>query len=645
MREVTFVYLGSPLPKYVVPSLELAREHSGLRPHLIAKADLAKHLPAGVKFTGLESFYDSEEFSEASNNVLFSHSALGGFWLKTLERFFVLGQYQTYSGENSVFHAEIDQLLFRVDKLIDRIEASNLEGFFVPRHNQHRAVASIVYSNSPSKFKSLLEFASSGEPFDNEMNLIANWIEKFPQNAHYLPTIHTFLQRQPGSLGIQTFGGISDAAQLGQWVGGIDPRNVPLLRRPANRFVDLADPMLASRDELMGLRFKLDKTGQLMAMRTGQSEVAVYNLHLHSKVHHYLAKKIGSIPALLASVNAGESRVLPGARSTQIAHHSRRILAKIRKITLWRVDRLRSKIRNLGNDWQRPIFRWVQNINRYLRRRPSSEPFISGDTFRSVAQHIWEANRTVRAESVKKGDVIFCESEKAQTETFLNVVRKLQAPVVLLLGNSDHNHGGEISQVISALPVGSVVFAQNLVRQGADVYPLPIGLENAWRANHGRTRPLTRLRKTAPPKSFRVLCSFSELTNLPVRTAASGHLSGASVVDRPGHLHPRAHQRALSRYAFVASPPGNGADCHRTWEAIYLRCVPIVLRSPMTEAYEMLGLPIWVVDSFEELLNVDEKSLEAIYREMLPAFDAESVWFRFWLDWILREQNQILNAS
>jgi hypothetical protein len=32
-------------------------------------------------------------------------------------------------------------------------------------------------------------------------------------------------------------------------------------------------------------------------------------------------------------------------------------------------------------------------------------------------------------------------------------------------------------------------------------------------------------------------------------------------------------------YAFVASPYGGGPDCHRTWEALILGCIPIVKSS------------------------------------------------------------------
>jgi hypothetical protein len=88
-------------------------------------------------------------------------------------------------------------------------------------------------------------------------------------------------------------------------------------------------------------------------------------------------------------------------------------------------------------------------------------------------------------------------------------------------------------------------------------------------------------------------------------------------------------------YRFVASPPGNGEDCHRTWEAMYLRVVPIVLRSATTESFLSLGLPLWIVDSYEELLNLTEDDLDRKYRELSVGFDRPELYTPYWYHRIL----------
>ena len=69
-----------------------------------------------------------------------------------------------------------------------------------------------------------------------------------------------------------------------------------------------------------------------------------------------------------------------------------------------------------------------------------------------------------------------------------------------------------------------------------------------------------------------------------------------------------SHQKylnLLSTFQFCISPEGNGVDCHRLWEALYVHTVPIVLRNPL---HEMLvnnyHVPLCMVDKWEEL-NLD----------------------------------------
>ena len=68
----------------------------------------------------------------------------------------------------------------------------------------------------------------------------------------------------------------------------------------------------------------------------------------------------------------------------------------------------------------------------------------------------------------------------------------------------------------------------------------------------------------------------------------------------------------MSNYEFVASPRGNGIDCHRTWEALLVGSFPIVERHFMYDTYPTL--PIIQIDSWDEVLeenffNKTEKTL------------------------------------
>ncbi len=70
----------------------------------------------------------------------------------------------------------------------------------------------------------------------------------------------------------------------------------------------------------------------------------------------------------------------------------------------------------------------------------------------------------------------------------------------------------------------------------------------------------------------------------------------------------RGWQRCAT-HRFVLSPFGMGMDCHRTWEALSLGCVPIVCDAPHFSVM-FYGLPVLQVSSWSE-----------VTRECLDAFD------------------------
>jgi hypothetical protein len=57
----------------------------------------------------------------------------------------------------------------------------------------------------------------------------------------------------------------------------------------------------------------------------------------------------------------------------------------------------------------------------------------------------------------------------------------------------------------------------------------------------------------------------------------------------------------MSYHKFVISPPGNGIDCHRTWESLYLGCIPIVIKNKIYD--EFYDLPIIQVNDYSEVTN------------------------------------------
>lgn len=298
--------------------------------HLIGNSSLQKNVPKNdVDFTAIEDFYDGDRFWMARKNIMLDHSFREGLFLKSLERFFVLEQFMQMNKMESIFHAELDQLLFRTDQLVNNLDNTKRHGIFIPFHTSDTAVASVFYCNNQESLLSLLEFSCSGGEYPHEMALISNWAAKNRNEVFALPTLASLIsnKKRISSLPIDVLqasevGGIVDAAQIGQWIGGIDPRNVPIGVVPRTKFVDKADEMLLSREQLIMTRFRINKdSGNLVCNYDGPSAVNLYNLHLHSKIHSSLVKPYSKLEELFWSANKDFSTVLPGTRKVQLLNY------------------------------------------------------------------------------------------------------------------------------------------------------------------------------------------------------------------------------------------------------------------------------------------------------------------------------------
>jgi hypothetical protein len=82
------------------------------------------------------------------------------------------------------------------------------------------------------------------------------------------------------------------------------------------------------------------------------------------------------------------------------------------------------------------------------------------------------------------------------------------------------------------------------------------------------------------------------------------------------------------QYAFVISPHGNGLDCHRTWEALVLGCIPIVKTSKIDSLYE--DLPILIVNDWKDI-NYD-LLVNTINNFKNKTFNYDKLTLKYWID-------------
>jgi hypothetical protein len=267
---------------------------------------------------------------------------------------------------------------------------------------------------------------------------------------------------------------------------------------------------------------------------------------------------------------------------------------------------------------------FFRNINKLFCFYKSSSPFLSGDTYERFSSIVYKGESFL---DLKEKDVISCPTDLL--EHFINVILPgIKTPFIIITHRSDLGINKNHLQLLESKFLIHW-FAQNNGFVHPKITTIPIGLEDAWRHNNGVVSDFHLLRQNQPEKKIpRILYGFTVHTNPLEREKALHSLKKSEVAVFFSGLS-KSYRENLNRYMFVASPPGNGVDCHRTWEAFYLQTIPIVLKNDIYYTFE--NFPGIILNDWSELENLDERSLINLYSKAikkLVKFDL--IWDDYW---------------
>jgi len=162
-------------------------------------------------------------------------------------------------------------------------------------------------------------------------------------------------------------------------------------------------------------------------------------------------------------------------------------------------------------------------------------------------------------------------------------------------------------------------FCQNCDVDEPNVTPIPIALENSYVFPlETKQGVMAKLREQDIPKQNKMyLCfhvdtnkperetAWRQFSNLPWTTCVSG-FNNAKLVGQ--------YFDNMASHAYILSPDGNGMDCVRTWEALYMGAIPIV-KTHVFSDYFAKHLPIIVVRSWDQItLNMLNDNMRAFDR-------------------------------
>jgi len=243
--------------------------------------------------------------------------------------------------------------------------------------------------------------------------------------------------------------------------------------------------------------------------------------------------------------------------------------------------------------------------------------------------------------------------------TFAESLNKIDSKFILVSGDCDESVPDMIfneNSFLKFIESDKIIcwFTQNCTRVHPKLIPIPIGLDYhtlskssmVWGKQKGaemQEKELISIKEASLPFYKRKISCYSNFHFNKSKQHAFTYDRDDAISLIPKELvyyEPKPIPRDDSwnhqaEYAFVVSPHGNGLDCHRTWEALILGCIPIVKTSTIDSLYD--NLPVLIVDRWSDVsIELLEKTV-IMFKTM--NFEYDKLTLKYWIDKIQDAKN------
>jgi len=614
VHNLIYIHIGKTLPKYIYDSIYQALLVSpDIKIYIILDDTLINTVRSVIEQFNLNlytkcSFISSiecipisilnipKEYSLYVNNLPDSTKGFrDAFWISTTARFFYIESLMNLFKLSSVFHIENDIMLYENLNDID-IEKDKM---YMLKDSSYRVIPSILYIPSVIHLSKLNQFIMnillSSNQLINDMELLGMYNDT---DVKYFPFDFSSDSKY-----------IFDGAAIGQYVGGVDLRNLPnfnersvieqellMFDNPTKKFINetctfKVDSVLLFRKSMniynnsipIELMFSSKENNNVIELKQ------IVNLHIHSKQLYQFSSVF----------NIKFSDIITGDRIVSLCDFV--ILTE-------------------------DILQYHQNLDKFI----DMNKIILVKDFNNINM---AALNLFFKEVNKKTIKLFIYTHIL--DLFIKyILPKLDKTLsyILYLHNSDHaiSTKEQYNQLKNAKHI-KLIYTQNITKYIPNKFKLlPIGIANSM-FKHGDILSLYKIMSNTyyKKKNNNLYININPNT-YPYRYTVLNKLK-----ENPGNFNIVAvskpykeYLEELASYKFCLCVRGNGIACHREWECYYLGVIPVIINNTHTnldgyvEYLRELNLPFYEIksESFEKYS--DEFFNENLYKKIMYNTDS-----------------------
>lgn len=264
----------------------------------------------------------------------------------------------------------------------------------------------------------------------------------------------------------------------------------------------------------------------------------------------------------------------------------------------------------------------------------SSKPYISGDSFKIISDHIFNKSENMKISDIKENDLLFVKTEYLQLffEEYLPYIKNY---FILLTHNSSLTINENHLKMLGDKEFKW--FASNLnvsILEDKRIEVLPFGIKNRNNLVDGNLNTFSFEVPDHDNKKDKIYSSINILKNKD-RVNVLKISKECKVVDSKNYANHKRYIKDLSSYKYNICPPGKGLDTSRFWESLIVKTIPVVKKSDFIENLNRFNIPMLILENWEELYDISENDLSSLYETYYTQLkENDFVKLEFWQDLI-----------
>jgi hypothetical protein len=243
--------------------------------------------------------------------------------------------------------------------------------------------------------------------------------------------------------------------------------------------------------------------------------------------------------------------------------------------------------------------------------------FITGNKFKNLCNYFLDGFELTMIREPKNNETPKYFLNVEHVEFFFSSLKPNFNYIIITHNGDNRVHNGFVKYLSDPFLVKW--YGQNVDVIHPKLQSIPIGIANEIWA-HGDTVILNKVIDENNKKTNLIYSNFSINTNFEERINCLRQITDKGI-KMSENKNFEDYLRELSKSLFNISPNGNGIDCHKIWESLYLKTIPIVTKSINIDFYK--NLPILVINNWSEL-NVGILT-EETYHKIWGNFDPKLI--------------------